>query len=102
MDRFYIFEKDMKKQGCNSLICDILFGDFPRKDRADPSPPLRLQQVLVLPRRTEAVNWRQRGGGLLSLVNTCGEIGLCTPCTEATPSAEGVASVSGGWRRRGW
>ena len=35
MDRFYIFEKDMKKQGCNSLICDILFGDFPRKDRAE-------------------------------------------------------------------
>ena len=50
------------------------------------------------------MHWRQRGGGLLSLVNTCGEIGLCTPCTEATPSAEGVASVSGVWRRppMGW
>ena len=29
------------------------------------------------------------------MVNTCGEIGLCTPCTDATPSAEGVASVHG-------
>ena len=25
------------------------------------------------------------GGGLLSLVNTCGEIGVCPPCTEAHP-----------------
>ena len=32
-------------------------------------------------------------------VSNGGEIGLCTPCTEATPSAEGVASVSGVWRR---
>ena len=36
-----------------------------------------------------AVYWCERGGGLLSLVNTCGEIDVCTPCTEATPSAEG-------------
>ena len=35
------------------------------------------------------VHWCERGGGLLSLVNTCGEIDVCTPCTEATPSAEG-------------
>ena len=46
---------------------------------------------------SSAVNWWDRGGGLLSLVNTCGEIGLCTPCTEATPSIEGVASLGGGW-----
>ena len=31
--------------------------------------------------------------------NTCGEIGVCTPYTEATPSAEGVvSSVGGEWR----
>ena len=30
---------------------------------------LRLQQVLVKPRKTTAVHWRQREGGLLSLVN---------------------------------
>ena len=64
-----------------------------------PSTPLRLQQVFIKPKEdisSALVAWE---GGLLSLVNTCGEIGLCTPCTEATPSAEGVASVSGGWRR---
>ena len=45
------------------------------------------------------VHWCERGGGLLSLVNTCGEIDVCTPCTEATPSAEGVvSSVGGEWR----
>jgi hypothetical protein len=38
-------------------------------EKGDPPIPLRLQQVLVKPRRTEAVYWRQRGGGLLSLVN---------------------------------
>ena len=31
--------------------------------------PLRLQQVLIKPRRTKSVHWWQRGGGLLSLVN---------------------------------
>ena len=30
---------------------------------------LRLQQVLVKPRNTETVQWRQRRGGLISLVN---------------------------------
>ena len=30
---------------------------------------LRLQKVWVKPRKTEAVHWQQRGGGLLSLVN---------------------------------
>ena len=38
---------------------------------------------------SSAVHWWQSGGGLLSLVNTCREIDVCTPCTEATPSAEG-------------
>ena len=33
--------------------------------------PLRLQQVLVKPRKTTAVHWRQREGGLLSLVKIC-------------------------------
>ena len=47
--------------------------------------PLRLQQVLIKPRKTAAVHRRQSEGGLLTLVNTCGEIGLCTPCTEAHP-----------------
>ena len=32
-----------------------------------------------------AVYWCERGGGLLSLVNTCGEIDVCPPCTEAHP-----------------
>ena len=32
--------------------------------------PLRLQQVLIKPRKTAAVHWRQSEGGLLSLVNT--------------------------------
>ena len=44
--------------------------------------PLRLQQVFIKPRKTAGV---QREGGLLSLVNTCGEIGLCPPCMEAHP-----------------
>ena len=39
---------------------------------------LRLQQVLIKPRKTAAVHRRQSEGGLLTLVNTCGEIGLCT------------------------
>ena len=30
---------------------------------------LQLQQVLARPRKTAAVHWRQRGGGLLSLIN---------------------------------
>ena len=42
------------------------------------SGPLQFQQVLVKPRKTKTVHWRQRGGGLLSLVDTSGEIGLCT------------------------
>ena len=46
---------------------------------------LRLQQVLIEPRKTAEVHWWQREGGLLSLVNTCGEIGLCPPCMEAHP-----------------
>ena len=36
--------------------------------------PLRLPQVLIKPRKTTGVHWWQREGGLLSLVNTCGEI----------------------------
>ena len=35
------------------------------------------------------------------MVNTCGEIEHCTPCTEATPSREGVASLGGEWREAG-
>ena len=31
--------------------------------------PVRLQQVLIKPRKTAAVHWRQSEGGLLSLVN---------------------------------
>ena len=50
---------------------------------------LRLQQVSVKPRKTAAVHRRQSEGGLLTLVNTCGEIDVCTLCTEASPSAEG-------------
>ena len=46
---------------------------------------LRLPQVLIKPRKTTGVHWWQREGGLLSLVNTCGEIGLCPPCMEARP-----------------
>ena len=45
--------------------------------------------ISVTKEDSSAVHWCERGGGLLSLVNTCGEIGVCTPCTEATPSAEG-------------
>ena len=63
--------------------------------------PLRLQQVLVKPRNTETEQWRQRRGGLLSLVNTCGEIGLCPPCTEAHPPWRvGPPRTVGGGRRR--
>ena len=55
--------------------------------------------ISVTKEDSSAVHWCERGGGLLSLVNTCGEIGVCTPCTEATPSAEGVvSSVGGEWR----
>ena len=44
-----------------------------------------------------------RRGGLLSLVNTCGEIGLCTPCTEAHPPWRVCPprAVCGGGRRHG-
>ena len=64
-------------------------------------PPLRLQQVLVKPRNKETEQWRQRRGGLLSLVNTCGEIGLCPPCTEAHPPWRvGPPRTVGGGRRR--
>ena len=47
------------------------------------------------------MHWRQRGGGLLSLVNIKSAHPpypfdtLVTGMTEATPSAEGVASVHG-------
>ena len=36
-------------------------------------------------RRCKAAVLLCTGGGLLSLVNTCGEIGLCTPRVEAHP-----------------
>ena len=55
--------------------------------------------IILTKEDSSAVHWCERGGGLLSLVNTCGEIDVCTPCTEATPSAEGVvSSVGGEWR----
>ena len=47
-----------------------------------------LYRGIILP-NLRIVHWCERGGGPLSLVNTCGEIDVCTPCTEATPSAEG-------------
>ena len=61
-------------------------GGEPRQMRFSGIPsPLRLPQVLIKPRKTAGVHWWQREGGLLSLVNTCGEIGLCPPCMEARP-----------------
>ena len=61
---------------------------------------LRLPQVLIKPRKTISSALVAGGGGLLSLVNTCGETGLCTPCMEAHPPwrvcERGLAKGGGG------
>ena len=50
----------------------FLISQLPTIERYPP--PLRLPQVLIKPRKTTAVHWRQREGGLLSLVNQ-----ICSP-----------------------
>ena len=61
-------------------------GGEPRQMRFSGIPaPLRLPQVLIKPRKTAGVHLWQRERGLLTLVNTCVEIGLCTPYMEGVP-----------------
>ena len=101
------------KIGPRSLETDMSLSLFPSSSTSSSSSlsrrwrmplvlgSLRLQQVLIKPRKTAAVHWRQSEGGLLSLVNTCGETGLCPPCTEAHPPWRvGPPRAVGGGRGR--
>ena len=58
-----------------------LYGNWPNWVEELHIRALQLQQVLIKPRKIAAVHWRHNEGGLLSLVNTCGE----TVCRDQFP-----------------